>query len=384
MRRMSKQAIGVFSLAYPPFIGGAEIALKEIISRDPASDFVIFTKKFDRSWPTAESFDNCSILRLGRGKVSPRSYYGGLFGKILYIFQAVRVAEKIHRERPFSAIWAVMASYAGMAALIFKLRHPSVPLLLTLQEGDSESHILRKVGIFYPFWKKIFKKADHIQAISNFLADFARRHGACCPIDVIPNGVDLEKYQSESSAKNKETTIFITTSRLVHKNGVDVLIRSLPLLRATSYKLLILGSGPEEQNLKNLASELGVADKVDFLGHVEPDEVPSYLLQSTIFARASRSEGLGNSFLEAMAAGLPVIGTNVGGIPDFLRDGETGLFVKVDDPKDLAEKLDRLSRDRNLREKLIANGKRLVSEKYTWDIIAAKMRNIFKKLCNEF
>ncbi len=156
------------------------------------------------------------------------------------------------------------------------------------------------------------------------------------------------------------------------------------MLRATSYKLLILGSGPEEQNLKNLASELGVADKVDFLGHVEPDEVPSYLLQSTIFARASRSEGLGNSFLEAMAAGLPVIGTNVGGIPDFLRDGETGLFVKVDDPKDLAEKLDRLSRDRNLREKLIANGKRLVSEKYTWDIIAAKMRNIFKKLCNEF
>ncbi len=381
MRRMSKQAIGVFSLAYPPFIGGAEIALKEIISRAPASDFVVFTKKFDRSWPTAESFDNCSILRIGRGKNSPRSYYGGLFGKILYIFQAVRVAEKIHRGRPFSAIWAVMASYAGIAALIFKLRHPSVPLLLTLQEGDSEEHILGKVGIFYPLWKKIFKKADYIQVISNFLADFARRHGARCPIEVIPNGVDLANYRTDKSYRTNKSHIIITTSRLVYKNGVDILIRSLPLLHTASYKLLILGDGPERQKLELLTKDLGIGDQVQFLGHIEPDQIPSYLLRSTVFARASRSEGLGNSFLEAMAIGLPIIGTNVGGIPDFLKDGETGLFAKVDDPGDLAEKLDRLSGDRNLREKLIANGKKLIAEKYTWDIVAAKMRNIFQKLC---
>ncbi|MDO8467165.1 MAG: glycosyltransferase family 4 protein [bacterium] len=387
---MSKPCVAVFSLAYHPFVGGAEIAVKEIISRNPASDFVILTKKFDRAWPSAESSDNCSILRLGRGEISPRSYYGGFFGKIFYIFQAVRVAEKIHRSQPFSAIWGMMASYAGIAALIFKLRHPSVPFLLTLQEGDSEAHILRKVGIFYPFWRKIFKKADSIQVISRYLANFARRHGAICPIEVIPNGVDLSDYGTDRTYESYKTNtsnepyVIITTSRLVHKNGVDILIASLPLLHTTNYKLLILGDGPDKEKLKDLAIQLGVSDKIEFLGHVEPDLIPSYLLQATIFVRASRSEGLGNSFLEAMAAGLPVIGTPVGGIPDFLKDGETGIFCRVDDPKDLARKINLLIENKDLYKKISESGRVLVAKNYSWDEISSKMSLIFQSLNTKY
>ena len=161
-------------------------------------------------------------------------------------------------------------------------------------------------------------------------------------------------------------------------------------------KLLILGSGPEEQNLKKLAKNLDLSNEVIFLGHINPDEIPQYLEQADVFVRPSRSEGLGNSFLEAMAAVLPVIGTPVGGIPDFLNnydaddandmrmmriaDMPNGLFTKVDDPKDLAEKVSLLLNNENLRRQLGENGRRLVFEKYGWDDISKKIQGIFDKL----
>lgn len=386
--------VGIFSLAYMPFVGGAEVAIKEITSRLP-HDFTCFTYKFFSNLKNEEMIGNINVVRIGEGVKNARTYYGQFFGKIAYIFSAWRVAEKEHKIKPFNVIWAMMASYAGMAALLFKLRHPKIPLLLTLQEGDSETHILRKVNVFYPLWRLLFKKADHIQVISNYLADFARRHGAKCPIEVVPNGVDLRAFSGERLAySTKPKTLnaipytLITTSRLVYKNGVDILIRAVAELvnppaggQKLDVKCLILGSGPDEKNLKRLAKVLGVEDKIQFLGHIEPENVPKYLAQSDIFVRASRSEGLGNSFLEAMGASLPIIGTNVGGIKDFLVDGETGLFVKANDPEDLAVKILQLMKNEALRNKLAENGKKLVTEKYSWDLIAEKMNHIFNKLC---
>ncbi len=377
---MSKQRIGVFSLAYSPFVGGAEVATKEITGRLSGLDFTVFTNRFDSRWPVRETVGGADVLRLGRGSAAV-GYYGRFLEKALYIWRACRAAEQEHRERPFVAVWGVMAAYAGIAALVFKLRHPEVPLLLTLQEGDSEEHILKRVGIFYPLWRLIFKKADRIQAISNYLADFARRHGATSPIDVVPNGVEPSQFTSPPQRSAQNPTI-ITTSRLISKNGIDILIRAAAELKKKipGLRLRILGTGPEEEKLKKLAKELDVEWATEFLGHVPPGEVPAHLARADVFARPSRSEGLGSSFLEAMAAGLPVIGTPVGGIPDFLKDGETGLFAKVDDPSDLAAKLEMILRHAESRDAISRNGQKLVRENYRWENIAERMAGIFSGL----
>lgn len=376
--------IAIFSLAYSPFVGGAELAVKEITDRLPGRDFFCLTHKFNRDWPPSERIGNVNVLRYGNAN----NYYGGFWQKFFYVFRAWRAAEKLHRRQPIDLIWAIMAAYGGMAALFFKLRHPEIPLLLTLQEGDSEAHILKRVGIFYPFWKLIFKKADQIQVISRYLADFARRHGARCPIEVIPNGVDLEKIPNARYSM-PNIPIIITTSRLVHKNGIDILVRAIAELKkvnghTSNVKCRIVGGGPDEAKLKRLAADLGVANQIEFLGHVEPDQIPFYLQQAAVFVRPSRSEGLGSSFLEAMASGLPIIGTPVGGIPDFLKNynqnDANGLFVNVDDPQDLAEKLAMLLSNENLRKKLGQNGRNLVRENYSWDIIAKKMGYLFETL----
>ena len=385
-----KARVAVFSLAYLPFASGAELAVKEITDRIGSVAPTIFTLRFDRRWKAEEDIGAVKVTRLGRGKTTS-DYYGSPFKKLWYAWAAYRAAEREHRRDPFRLIWGIMASYGGLAALLFKLRHPKIPFLLTLQEGDSEDYILRRVGIFYNLWRKIFVKADHVQAISNYLADFAARHGAEAPITVVPNGVDLAALLKTSSSKSKKNQIvLITTSRLVRKNGVDIIIRALAELRnagAPEMRLEIVGDGPEEKSLKTLAKQLGVWEVVDFVGQVEPERIPVYLRGADIFVRPSRSEGLGNSFLEAMATGLPIIGTRVGGIPDFLKDPNivgpakaTGIFVKSESPKDLALKIVLLINNTELRRRMIANARMLVFKNYSWDKVAAQMRVIFATL----
>lgn len=389
-----KSNIAVFTFSYRPFEGGAELAARQIISRLPDFKFTVFTHKFGRNWLSLEKQDNAEIIRLGRGRRRVRQY-GGIWQKIFFIFRAWQEAEKLHKQRRFEMIWAVMASYGGIAALFFKLRHPGIPLLLTIQEGDSERHLkFGKFGFVGFLGRKIIKNADYIQAISVYLKDFIRGRGARAPIEVIPNGVDLKLFSTKYTDRELKAVrenlglsdeyIIITTSRLVFKNAVDVLIGAIAKLKEKKLivKCLIIGDGPEKEKLKAKSEKLKVNREIVFLGQIPHNDLPLYLKIADVFVRASRSEGLGSSFLEAMAAGVPVIGTPVGGIPDFLKDGQTGFYAKVDDPEDLAQKIQLILRSPALKEKVANNARELVQGAYSWDRIAALFKNIFDRLIN--
>jgi glycosyltransferase involved in cell wall biosynthesis len=166
----------------------------------------------------------------------------------------------------------------------------------------------------------------------------------------------------------------------VTKNAVDIVIQSLKHL-PDNIHFLILGIGPDEAVLKKLAQDEGVSARVQFLGQVDHKEMPKYLKVSDIFIRPSRSEGMGNSFVEAMAARIPVVATAVGGITDFLFDpttnpdkSPTGLFAKVADPEDTARAIKQFIDDKTLTEQCVDNAYTMVMERYDWDIIARDMR----------
>ena len=376
-----KKRVLIFSLAYAPFVSGAELAVKEITDRINDLEFDLITLRFDRKWAKKEKIGNINVYRIGGGK-------------LFFPFFAFWKACKLHNKNGYDSVWSIMANRAGFAALFFKLWHPKVKYLLTLQEGDTLDYPEKRMGLAKIFigglFKKVFTKADYVQAISNYLADWARNMGAKS-VEVVPNGVSINKYEirnpkSETNLKSQNSNIktIITTSRLVRKNGVDTLIKAMAILyvqhRMSNIKLQILGDGQDEKKLKDLVKELKVDDVVQFLGHIEPERVYDYLAGADIFVRPSRTEGLGSSFLEAMGAGLPIIGTQAGGIPDFLKDGETGLFCKVDDPKNLAEKIKKLIMDETLAKLIAENGRRLVLEKYDWNDLSQRMENIFKTM----
>jgi glycosyltransferase involved in cell wall biosynthesis len=143
---------------------------------------------------------------------------------------------------------------------------------------------------------------------------------------------------------------------------------------------LILGTGADEDALRSQVISLKLENRVFFKGFVSHDTLPEYLQACDIFIRPSRSEGLGNSFLEAMAAGIPVIATPVGGIPDFLVDGETGLLCEVDNPQSIAQKIEKFTKDMESRRYIVANAQKMVQQKYDWNSVAEKMKGIFDRL----
>lgn len=162
----------------------------------------------------------------------------------------------------------------------------------------------------------------------------------------------------------------ITTSSLIPRNGIDTLIEACALLKI-EWELTIAGDGPLKNDMENQAIKLGVINRINFLGRVPPSEISNLLTRSDIFVRPSRFEGFGNSFVEAMAAGIPVIGTAVGGIVDFLFDNRTGFIVPVDDPEATAEKIEFVAKNNN--KVIITAAKKYVRDNYDWDIIAKKV-----------
>lgn len=395
----------IFSLAYyPDVVSGAEVAIKEITDRIATEDiaFDMVTLRYDSTLPKFERIGNVNVHRIGFTLKHPEIVDLGQFplalNKYFFPFLGFFKARSLHRKNPYDSIWAMMANYAGFSALFFKMRYPRVRFLLTLHENDPIEYIKHRVRFVYPLLSSIFKHADFVQTISNYLAGFARNMGYTGPLEVIPNAVNVAHFAQEYSENDlailkrrlgkKEGDFFlITTSRMVAKNAIDEVIRALPLL-PHEVKFLVLGIGPDEKALRALATDLGVADRVRFLGQVLHTEMPKFLKVSDVFIRPSRSEGLGNSFLEAMATGIPVIATPVGGIPEFLFDPivnpdhePTGIFANINDPTSIARKVELLRGDPALRMRLFTNGRTLVTEKYDWSLIVRNMKEkVFDKL----
>ncbi len=375
----------IFSHAYfPNWIGGAEIALKEITDRIPADECEFHLITLGSTESVFEKMGNISVHRM---RIFGSRARGGIFhilAKYIFIFAAFFKGVQLQREYHFDAFWTLMATYGGFSALFMKLAYPKKEFLLTLQEGDPIEYIMKRLGAFKFLYKQIFKKADKVQAISGYLAEFAHTMGFRGEVSVVPNAVDTKHFypngnqESVAEIRNRFVTegetLLVTASRLVVKNGVEDVIRALPVL-APNVKFLILGSGELGLSLKRLVIELGLEGRVFFLGHVTHAELPNYLRASDIFIRPSLSEGLGNAFLEAMACGLPVIATNVGGIPDFLTDNETGVFCFAKNPGSIADAVHKLE-DPELKKHITETALKMVQEKYTWDRIAGGMRGL--------
>lgn len=374
----------IFSLAYHPFVGGAEIAVQQITDRLSENEYYLITNRFDSAWPGEETIGNVHVRRVGQGRK---------IDKYLYPFAAYSYALKLSRTIKFDFVWSIMAFYAGIAALLFKQR-TKTPYLLTMQSGDSDKFIRRRTWFWSFFYKQIYRQAKLTQVISQFLAKRSRKMGYKGEIYLVPNGVDLNIWYPKLSAVDREhlrtqmhiapgQLALITTSRLALKNGLQYLIKAVNFLvykSGINVKLIIIGTGPEEARLKNLSASIGVAQHVFFYGYKQYDHLPKYVQACDIFVRPSLSEGLGNSFLESMAVGTPVIATPVGGIPDFLKEEETGLFCQPMDAASIAAAVEKYMHNPSMYQKISENGQRLVEKNYSWDGVSAKMETIFEKM----
>ncbi|MBX4190284.1 glycosyltransferase family 4 protein [Candidatus Parcubacteria bacterium] len=373
-----KMKVLILSTAYLPEIGGSELAIKNITDRIDDISFDLITSRPLDTLPY-EKIGNVNVYRVG----NKASLFNLLLPKnFLSLWVFFKARQLIQTSGSYDVIHAYQASQAAGGGWLLKFFYPNIPFLVTIQEGKD----LQKQSVLMRFFRYlILRKANSVTTISRYLEKYIKSYNLGLPIAVIPNGVDTKVFKKVETSIRKELglqdqRIVITVSRLVQKNGVGDLIKAVGILSKTlPIHLIIVGTGPLESELNQLTKELGLSSQVSFLGSKEYDTLPKYLSAADVFARPSYSEGLGNAFLEAMACQVPIVGTKVGGIPDFLIDEQTGLYCEPGNPESIAQAVSRILTEPSLAESLVLKGLELVEKEFSWDHIAQQFRDIYEK-----
>lgn len=369
----------IFSLAYyPSFVSGAEAAIREITDRIAPDEikFHLITLRFDSKAPRLERIGNVTVHRVG---------FGGVYlSKILFIPLAALKARELHKKHSFSALWAMM-TYMLLPTMLAKALGVRVPHILTLQDGDPYEKVFNRPFIvpFTYILDRGFRSAAMIQAISSYLASWPPRRGYTGSIEIIRNGANPKDFHDRVSPEDVQAlrrtlvtgaddVLLVNTARLVRQKGNDTTIQALALLPAR-VKLVLVGSGPEEDRLRSLVRELGLESRVVFVGQVSRDKVTLYRRVADVFVGPSRSEGLGNAFLSAMASRIPVVATREGGLAEYVFEGKTAWAVHPDAPEELAAAISSVLEHPEEVEKRTAAARRMVEEEYDWDQVAKAM-----------
>jgi glycosyltransferase involved in cell wall biosynthesis len=199
--------------------------------------------------------------------------------------------------------------------------------------------------------------------------------------------VDLEERFSPSPCLRREKSLLFV-GRLVEKKGLEYLIRALPQVLEThpDATLTIIGTGPQEAAARSLCTALGVAPHVRFLGAIPNSELSAYyqtaevVIFPSVVARDGDQEGFGLVLVEAMGCECAVIATELPAIRDIIADGKTGLIVPEKDPEALAQKIQALLENSEMRASLARDGRIAVSTKYDWRNITAQYLAFFEEL----
>jgi len=222
------------------------------------------------------------------------------------------------------------------------------------------------------------------------VVDVLRKLGVTCQIEVVPNGVELDRFQQTYPEDGRaelgftaEDTLLVYSGRLGPEKNIDFLLRSFcgAAEAVDRVHLLLIGGGPEDDNLKKLASQLGITNRVHFIGMIGYELMPRFLSMCDLFVTASVTEVHPLSVIEAMASGLPALGIHSVGVGDIIEDGRTGLLASQNQAA-FAAKMTRLCLDKDLRLRM-GNSARQISEKYGIERITRVMLAHYEHLAIE-
>lgn len=274
----------------------------------------------------------------------------------------------------FDVIHAHYAVPQGLLGVLLK-KIKKKPLVVTLHGSDMT--VLGRNPLTRPLVAYVLKEADRVIAVSGFLRNEALRIGGDEEkTKVIRGGVSPGK-RPRKEVRGKNTVLFI--GGLVKQKGADILVKAFKrVMEKHNAELVIVGDGPERASLERLCRELGVA--AEFTGYVE--DTRNVLRKSSVLVLPSREEGFGLVLLEAMALGIPVVATRVGGIQEIIADGENGLLVEREDPEALAEAISRVLEDPGLRSRLVSKGFETLAG-FSWEKMAGEVDDVYRELAEE-
>ena len=323
-----------------------------------------------------EDLPGVSVHYLGPQNRTRRSVSGWR-----YLLMAGRVRGLVRRLRPE----VLHAHYATGYGLLGGLTgfHPYVISVW----GSDVLHFPRTSPLHRKLIQFNLGRADYICSTSRHMARRIREYTTS---DVIwtPFGVDCAQFNGDepNAAGAAGIALTIGTVRPLEQGyGIEHLIQAFAVLRgrplAPGLRLLIVGDGAERRPLERLAAALGVGAMTEFVGSVPHDRIPEYLRRFSIYVAPSvHEESFGVAVLEASACGVPVVASKVGGLPEVVQDGVTGLLVPPADHVSLADALEGLLKNRTLRRQMGEQGRQFVHDSYAWDTTALTVEALYERI----
>ncbi|WP_405498125.1 glycosyltransferase family 4 protein [Nocardia sp. NBC_00511] len=363
---------------FPPRPGGIQSYLHALALQLPADELVVYAPRWrgDSHW----KFDAEQPFQVVRHPTT----------LMLPTPLVARRAKKLMRDEQCDRVW--FGAAAPLALLSPVLREAGAERIIASTHGHEVGwsmlpgarQALRVIG-------------DHTDVVT-YVSKYTRRRfaaafGAQSALEYLPPAVDSETFKPDPAARAElrdryglgDRPTILCLSRLVPRKGQDALIAALPDIRKRidGAVLVIAGSGPYEQKLRQLVEAMGLREDVVFTGRVPAKELAAHHTLADVFAMPCRTrgfgldvEGLGIVFLEASASGVPVVAGNSGGAPETVREGETGRVVNGRSTQALADAIVDILSDREAAAAMGAAGRTWVQQQWRWDLMGERLREL--------
>ena len=366
---------------FPPSIGGISTYTVELArALNNMCQVTILTKGVFNS----ESFDKAYQVRIVRTPQIPVLRTLALFIYLPWLLRRYKIDAVLHTVWP-----TVLISYIWYCLI-------PVPYFVSVHASEILDDTLtwrRRLKRYLKQWRRAaLIRVKGIFPVSRYSASLVTDLGVeKSRIHVITNGVDLQRFKPVTAHEigDKQKRL-LTVARLDLHKGHDRVLEALAILKEQGLKpnYVIVGQGEEEMRLRTMVQSLGLERQVIFAGFIPENQLPAMYTACDIFIMTSREipgrldliEGFGISFLEASASGLPVIAGRSGGVPDAVKDGETGLLVNPDDSRAIAFAIQRLLTDTDLAKTLGNEGRHWIETQMSWEHVAHRLLDAIKRL----
>ena len=365
---------------YPPIGGGAGNASAHIAAQFERMGHLVtvVTSRFE-TLPHQEQHGGVTIYRVpGLRRRQDRS---NPLEQVIFILSASLWALRaIPRFQPQATLAFFGVPSGAVAWLIKKLYR--IPYIVSLRGGDVPGFRPYDFRIYHqlvgPFLRVIWRNAAAVVANSRGLRQLATAFDSRFEISIIPNGIDLDSYKT--NGRDWTFPRLLSAGRIVHQKGLDLAMRALGGLKELDWEWRIAGDGPQVPMLQTLANELGIRERVFFLGWQSREQLLKCYQQANVFLFPSRHEGMPNALLEAMANGLPVVASCIAGNEELVIDGDTGYLVPSENIESLQVALRKVLMDSGLREQMGTASRQRVEANYSWESTAQQYALLLEKV----
>ncbi len=265
-----------------------------------------------------------------------------------------------------------------------------------LEGAGKKSAVERMTSLAYPYIsmmeRKYLRETDNLIAVSDWVKGFVMGVSSPKNLEVIPNGVDIERFSPLARSQDEKRfwedklgesgrPVVLFCGRLMALKGLKTLIESMKDVLAEEDAYFVFAGPGDKEPWEKMIGSLGINNKnYLFLGQVGHDRIPSLYRKADIFVLPSFTESCPLTVIEAMATGLPVVASEVGGMSELISDGKDGLLVRPGDPAQLAERIISLLGDRRLRKRLGARARAKTEERFSSEVMARKTREYYEKV----